>query len=252
MSQFSREPSFYISAENSTCSIDVSNILPLPLSPRTNQSIPLPTNDQEAAHRASLVDAEIREREAWVVQTREYFDMRGEVLKEEDAVYAHDHIDITYTRAMYQNISRLEDRVIEQLAARMKRKACFAATFARYEQMTRLISPSAEEMKEKAMQWLNQHPGQSRTRGVSSSGILNAYMSFLHEAANKSPMSLHNVKFFSTATQTHCDGCKMRHFKKRHLVTKEFQSNFRIRKWQGDREISNLNLSCMFCLFDSN
>ena len=244
LQRYSKENPVFIhipmGSDAKVCSLDVSNVLPGELSPRKQfsdfdrESI----SDEEFRKRNAEVDAELRRREKWMYNSKEFSDMRGQVTQDEESVYASDHFDYKYTRDMYVNIRELETRVIHRLHQRIEKDYCLRSSVEKYKRMDEELVPSYAEKLERLRNETNRAKFKRSRRyykPISDRDLLELYRKNKKQLSKQRMKDFKNV-FVYTQWERVCDGCPFPNSGKSQGESKFGGVHMIIRKWIGNKE----------------
>ena len=247
MEKYPKEPPVFIHIPYgngaSLCPLDVSNILPGELSPRKQftsfdrDSI----SEVEFKHRNEVVDAELRNQEEWMRNSKEFSDMRGQVTRDEESFYASDHFAYGYTKNMYIKIRDLEWRVITRLHQRIEQSTCLSSSVRKYEQMNEEIVPTYEEKIERLRNETNKASlsrSRKHYRPIDDRALKELYWKKKDARMKERMHAYHSVKYYSQWKRV-CDGCPYKRASKS-LPLASLPGHMIIRKWTGNKEMTTI------------
>lgn len=244
LGMYPREDNFYYylppESGNASCRLEVSNVLTPPLSPRRRVLPSAYKDEQDFLTRAAKTDRELIKQEDMVLKTREYYEMRKTQTTSNETFFPSDHHSLEHVRSVYKGVALLEKQVVSILYDRMKEDPCFSPIISRYDEM---YDELAGNRTEKWLRLRDELIAEAQAKGgktVSDSEVTRAYS----RIQRQKHLRRHQVYLsyeFKSDSRIYCDGCYSRIPLKDFQVVGEYPQHFLIRKWVGDKEVSEIS-----------
>lgn len=244
LAMYPREDNFYYylppESGNASCRLEISNVLTPPLSPRRRVLPSVYRNERDFLAQAEITDRELIKQEDMALKTREYYEMRKTQTTSNDTFFPNDHLSLEHARSVYKGVAFLEKQVVSVLYDRMKEDPCFTPIINRYDEM---FDELVGNQTEKWLRLRDQLIEEAQAKGgktVSDKEVSRAFA----RIQRQKQLRRHQVYLsyeYKSDSRIFCDGCYSRTPLKDFQVIGEYPQHFLIRKWVGNKEVSEIS-----------
>lgn len=244
LGMYPREDNFYYylppESGNASCRLEVSNILTPPLSPRRRVLPSVYKNERDFLAQAAHTDQELIKQEDMILKTREYYEMRKTQTSSNETFFPSDHLSLEHVRSVYKGIAYLEKQVVSILYDRMKEEPCFSSIITRYDEMYDELTGNKTEKWLKLQDQLIAEAQAKGGKTVSEKEVTRSYSRIQRQKQLRRHQEYLAYEYKSDS-RYYCDGCYSRVPLKDYQVIGEYPQHFLIRKWVGNKEVSEIS-----------